>query len=189
MSMSEKIALDGNQSASMQMGGGHVESMDLHGTYHVQCFDKDGNLKWEAEAPNTVVTVGKNAVLDNFFGLTAVTSIYMGLKGSGTVAAGDTMASHAGWLEVGGANAPAYSGTRKTPTWSAASGGSKVMSAAASFVFTSGGTVDGCFLVINGTTAQDNTTGTLYSAGTFSAPGARTVATSDTLNVTYTASA
>lgn len=187
--MIEKIYVADNATAGMVMSPGFVESIDLHGTYHIECLDKDGNLKWTAEAPNTVVTVGKNAVLDNFFGLTAVTAIYMGLKGSGTVAAGDTMASHAGWLEVGGANAPAYSGTRKTPAWSAASGGTKVMSAAASFTFTSGGTVDGCFLVVNGTTAQDNTTGTLYSAGTFSAPGARTVVASDILNVTYTASA
>lgn len=187
--MIEKISLGESVGASVLMGGSHVESVEMHGTYHVQCLDKDGNLKWEAEAPNTVVTAGKNALLDNFFGLTAATAIYMGLKGSGTVAAADVMTSHAGWSEVGGANAPAYSGTRKTPAWSAASGGSKVMSAAANFTFTSGGTVDGCFLVINGTTAQDNTTGILYSAGTFSAPGARTVVATDQINVVYTASA
>lgn len=187
--MNEQIKPVDHSVAGMVMVPMAGDAVEMHGTYHVECRDAQGNLKWEAEAPNLVTTVGKNLLLDGFFGLTAQTAIFMGLKGSGTAAAGDTQASHAGWLEVGGANAPAYSGTRKTPAWSAASGGSKVMSAAASFVFTSGGTVDGCFLNFNGTSAQDNTTGTLYSAGTFSAPGARTVVATDTLSVTYTASA
>jgi len=187
--MIEKVSPTDSASAGMVMVPGCSESVEMHGTYHVECVGADGQVKWEAEAPNLVTTVGKNLLLDGFFGLSAQTAIFMGLKGTGSAAAGDTQASHAGWLEVGGANAPAYSGTRKTPAWSAASGGTKVMSAAASFVFTSGGTVDGCFLNFNGTSAQDNTTGTLYSAGTFSAPGARTVVATDTLNVTYTASA
>lgn len=187
--MIEKVTPQDQASAGLVASPVTGDAVELSGVYHVTCLDKDGNVKWTAEAPNLVTTVGKNLLLDTFFGLTAVTAIYMGLKGSGTAAAGDTMGSHAGWLEVGGANAPAYSGTRKTPAWSAASGGSKVMSAAASFTFTSGGTVDGCFLVANGTTAQDNATGTLYSAGTFGAPGARTVVATDVINVTYTASA
>jgi hypothetical protein len=187
--MNEKLQTSDSALAGLSMVPGASESVELHGVYHVQCVDKDGNIKWEDDAPNLVTTAGKNLLLDGFFGLAAQTSIFMGLKGTGAAAAGDLMTSHAGWLEVGGANAPAYSGTRKTPAWSAASGGSKVMSAAASFVFTSGGTVDGCFLVFNGTSAQDNTTGTLYSAGTFGAPGARTVVSTDTVNVTYTASA
>ena len=187
--MNEKIAPTDSASAGMVISPTFTEGVEMHGTYHVTCLDKDGNVKWEAEAPNLVTTVGKNLLLDSFFGLSANTAIFMGLKGSGTAAAGDTQASHAGWLEVGAVNAPAYSGTRKTPAWSAASGGSKVMSAAASFTFTSGGTVDGCFLNFNGTSAIDNTTGTLYSAGTFGAPGARTVVATDVLNVTYTASA
>ena len=166
------------------------DAVEIHGVYHVECRDHDGVLKWEETFDNLVTTLGKNLLLDGFFGLAAQTSVFMGLKGSGAAASGDTMASHAGWLEVGGTNAPAYSGTRKTPAFSAASGGSKVMSAASSFTFTSGGTVDGCFMVFNGTNAQDNTTGTLYSAGTFGAPGgARTVVAADVVNVTYTASA
>lgn len=188
--MLEKISLGEQCSAGLVAVPGIHEGMELCGTYHVQCLDKDGNIKWEAEAPNLVTTIGKNLALDTLLAGSAYTaSIAMGLKGSGSAAAGDTMASHAGWLEVGGANAPTYTAPRKTPAWSAASGGSKVMSAAASFAITSSGTVDGCFLVASGSTTIDNTTGTLYSAGTFSAPGARTVASGDTLNVTYTASA
>jgi hypothetical protein len=147
---------------------------------------------WDAEAvaPNLVTTVGKNLALDTIFaGSSYTASVAMGLKGTGTAAVGDTMSSHAGWLEVGGANAPTYTAPRKTPAWSAASSGSKVMSAAASFAITGSGTVDGCFMVLGGSTTIDNTTGTLYSAGTFSSPGARVVANLDTLNVTYTGTA
>ena len=99
------------------------------------------------------------------------------------------MAAKTSWTEVGGTNAPAYSGTRKTAAFSAAATGSQALSSALSFVFTSGGTVAGCFIVL-GTGAVntlDSTAGVLYSVGTFTG-GSKTVATSDTLNVSYTAS-
>ena len=34
------------------------ETASAKGVYHMQCFDKDGNLKWEAECPNLVVNGG-----------------------------------------------------------------------------------------------------------------------------------
>lgn len=151
--------------------------------------------KWNADAPNLVVNVGKNLALDTILG-TSYTAVgpFMGLTGSGvTYAAGDTMSSHAGWTEVGGTNVPAYSGTRKTPSWSAAASGSRATSAASNFTFTSGtnATVSGCFLVL-GTGAVntiDSTAGVLFSVGTFSG-GARTnINSGDQLNVSYTGSA
>lgn len=137
------------------------------------------------EIHNVVTTVGKNHVLDNYLAGSAYTaSLVMGLKGTGTAVAGDTMASHAGWLEVGGTNAPAYSGNRPTPSLAAASGGSKATASAVSFTFTSGGTVAGCFICAAGSSTKDNTTGTLLSAGDFSG-GNKTVANTDVLNVTW----
>jgi hypothetical protein len=110
------------------------------------------------------------------------------LKGAGTAAVTDTQASHAGWLEVGLANAPVYTGNRPTPTFSAAASGSKTTSSAVTFAITSSGTVAGCFINIGGSATKDNTTGTLFSAGDFTA-GAKTVTSGDTLSVTYTATA
>jgi hypothetical protein len=140
--------------------------------------------KWADEVPNLVTTVGKNDLLDKYLAGSAYTAaFFLGLKGTGTAAAGDTQASHAGWSEVGGANAPAYSqGTRPAPSWAAASGGSKATSAAVTFSITSSGTVAGGFLTTNST--KDGTTGTLFSAGDFSG-GSKTVANGDTLSVTY----
>lgn len=179
--------------ASLIRGATLNDILSMQGYYYAECFDKDGNLKWAAPIENVVTDVGVKLALDTILGNTAAGAVVMGLKGTGTAVVGDTQASHAGWLEVGGANAPAYSGTRKTPTFSAASGAgagsrTKTTSAAVAFTFTSGGTVAGCFLNIAGTSAQDNTTGTLFSAGDFSG-GSKTVASTDVLNVTYTLTA
>ena len=140
---------------------------------------------WEDEIVNVVTTVGKNLTLDTVLAGSAYTaSAVMGLKGAGTAVAGDTMASHGAWVEVGLANAPAYSGNRPVPAFSAASAGVKQTSTAAAFTFTSGGTVAGCFIVLAGSATKDTTSGTLLSAGDFSG-GNKVVASTDVLNVTY----
>lgn len=149
--------------------------------------------KWAEDCPNVVCTAGKNVALDAYLAGSAytVTGPYMGLinTNASSAVAGDTMSSHAGWLEVGNANAPSYTAPRKTVAWSAASSGSKATSAALSFAIGSSGTVGGCFLVFGSGAVStiDNTSGTLYSAGAFTG-GSKTVSNGDTLNVTYTAS-
>ena len=145
----------------------------------------------EFEAPNLVVTVGKNFLLDNGLAGAAYTAAFflglVSLVSYSTIVAADTMASHAGWTEAGATNAPTYSqATRPAAAWSAAAAGSKALSASLTFSITSAGTVKGCFLTTVST--KDGTTGTLYSAGLFTG-GDRIVANLDTLNVSYTASA
>lgn len=176
--------------AEVVRGGGMAEQAKAKGIYVFECFDKDGNLKWRDTIDNLVTTVGKNDALDKYLAGSAYTAAwYLGLISStsySAVAAGDTMASHAGWLEAGNANAPAYSeGTRPAAAFAAASGGSKATSAPSSFSITSAGTVKGAFLVSNST--KDGTTGILYSAGLFTG-GDKVVGNGDTLNVSYTAS-
>lgn len=179
-------------SAGFRSGLG--EQAKAEGIFTAICRDADGNIKWEDKFPNVVCTVGKNVALDAFLAGSAytVTGPFMGLISSASfsaVSAADTMASHAGWLEAGGANAPTYSGTRKTPVWSAASAGAKALSAGLVFTFTGTGIVKGGFLTFGSGAVNtiDNTSGTLYSAGLFSG-GDRIVQTSDTLTVSYTAS-
>lgn len=161
------------------------DEMSIHGTYHAVCYDANGNVKWEDDIKNLVTTVGKNFTLDTTLGNTAGGAVVMGLKGTGTAAVTDTQSSHAGWLEVGLANAPTYSGNRPTPSFSAASAGSKTTSSAVSFSMTGTGTVAGCFINIGGSATKDNTTGTLFSAGDFSS--SKSVVNGDTIAVTYTA--
>lgn len=170
--------------ATLVMGSADQERMEIHGRYTVECI-RDGAVVWVEEFDNLVTTVGKNDMLDKYLAGSAYTATArLSLKGSGAASAADTQASHAGWLEIGGANAPAYTGNRPTITFSAAAAGVKATSANATYAITSAGTVDGAFLNMNGSATKDDTTGILYSAGTFSG-GARTVANGDTLNVSY----
>jgi hypothetical protein len=149
--------------------------------------------KWEDAFENVVCTVGKNLALDTYLAGSAytVTGPFMGLinTNASSAAAGDTMASHAAWLEVGGTNAPAYTSPRKTCAWSAAASGSKALSSALAFPITSAGTVGGCFIVFGSGAVStiDSTAGTLYSAGAFSG-GSKTVSNGDTLSVSYSTS-
>lgn len=184
----EKVMMADSCDATVIRGASHEEATSISGYYVVECFGADGQLKWKDDIHNLVTTVGKNLTLDTVLGNSAAGAVVMGLKGTGTAAAGDTQASHATWDEVGGANAPTYSGNRQTPTFGAASGGVKSTSTPVVFTMTGSGTVAGCFINIGGSATKDNTTGTLFSAGDFTA-GSKTVTSGDTLSVTYTATA
>lgn len=190
-------------SASVTRGAQHDETLGIQGVYHVVCYDKDGNIKWEDDAPNLVTAVGKQALFDYYFGATgtgggtAAGANYLGLcGGTATYAAADTMSSHT-WTEVGGTNAPAYSGNRPQITWTAATSTGTTPSnvttktgGAVTFSMTSSGTVNGCFINsgASASATKDSTGGVLYSAGNFTG-GSKTVANGDSLAVTYSTTA
>lgn len=157
------------------------------GVFHVQCFDKDGNLKWEDAMHNLVVNQGLQDMNTKYFKGSAYTAaFYLGLvtgPGSGTAyAATDTLASHGGWTEFSN-----YSGTRKALSFGTATTADPSVidnsASPASFSITgAGGVVAGAFLC----TVASGTSGVLFSEADFQSPGDRTVVSGDTLNVTYT---
>jgi hypothetical protein len=166
------------------------ESATAKGVYHMQCFDKDGNLKWEAECPNLVVNGGLQDMNNKYFLGSAYTAAwYIGLYGAGSTnnpAATDTASSHAGWTEIvpySQATRPACSFA--TPTTANPSVATNSASPAV-YSINATATVGGAFLISNST--KSGTTGTLYSASDFTSPGDRNVVSGDTLNVTYTLS-
>jgi len=177
--------------ASASYGGGSLENVGLEGVYVATCYGADGIEKWSDTVENLTTNVGRASLNDAYLGNTAAGAIVMGLKGTGSAAYTDTQASHAGWLEVGATNAPTYSGTRKTPAFSASTSANpavKATSAAVVFSMTGSGTVAGAFINVGGSATIDNTTGVLFSAGDFTA-GSKKVTSGDTINVTYTLSA
>jgi hypothetical protein len=186
----DKVKSKDVASSSLIAGGFAADSASAKGVYKIQCHDKDGNLKWEDEAPNLVVNVGLQDMNAKYFtGSSYTAAWYIGLYGAGasnTPAAGDTMSSHAGWTEVTAysqATRPAC--TFGTPTTANPSVATNSASPA-SFSINGTTTVGGAFLTSNNT--KSGTTGTLYSAADFSAPGDRSVVSGDTLSVTYTLS-
>jgi hypothetical protein len=164
------------------------EAAQATGKYHVECHDKDGNLKWTAESKNLVVNVGLQYMAGTSLdGTTArITTWYLGLYGPGASnapAAGNTMDSHSSWTEV----TPYSNATRVAATFAVATTAnpSVVTNVASPAVFNINdtATVGGAFLTSG--SAKSGTTGTLFSAADFGSPGDRSVVTGDTLSVTY----
>jgi len=186
----EKAISSDAAAALVAQNGGLADNATAKGVYTVQCHDADGNLKWEAHAPNLVVNEGLQDMNAKYFtGSSYTATWYLGLYGaasSNNPAAGDTMSSHAGWTEVTAysqANRPTC--TFGTPTTANPSVATNSASPA-TFSINGTTTVGGAFLTSNNT--KGGTTGTLYSAADFSAPGDRSVVSGDTLTVTYTLS-
>jgi hypothetical protein len=164
------------------------EKVKAGGVFTVQCFDKEGNLKWTEEKHNLVVNVGLQDMNTKYFAGSSYTAAwYIGLYGaaaSNNPAASDTMSSHIGWTEV-----TAYSqATRPACTFGTATTAdpSVITNSASPATFSINGTttVGGAFLTSDNT--KSGTTGTLFSASDFQSPGDRSVVSGDTLTVTYT---
>ncbi len=154
--------------------------------YVVECFGPDGVLRWVEKFDNIVVNTGLDDILNEYFKGSGYTAAhYVGLTdGTPTVAAGDTMASHAGWVEV-----TAYDeAVRQTLTLGSVSGQS-VDNSASKAVFTidsDSTTIGGAFVTTDST--KGGAGGTLYGAGAFTA-GDKTIDDNDVLNVTVTLTA
>jgi hypothetical protein len=185
--------------ATLQANAKVPEGMGVEGWYHVVCRDKDGNVKWEEEFPNLVVAVGKQLMLDTLLkgSSYSVTGPYLGLlNASITAAATDVMSTIVPSKEfvnytVGGS---AVRGTAvfasSTSTGSTPSNVTSSTATAVTYTITgAGGTVYGCFLVLGSgaSSAQSNTSGTLYSEGNFGT--AKTTTAGDTVSVTYSSTA
>lgn len=149
----------------------------------VQCFDKDGNLKWEEEVFNGIVDEGLHYLLDaGFNGGTQDTTHYLGLidnTGSPTFSNSDTLASNS-WTE----NTAYDESTR--PAWNPDNAASRavVNSTTVDFTMNASATINGIFVASNN--VKGGTTGTLWATASFSSTAS--VVSSDVLKVTYTVS-
>ena len=182
----EKVASTDTVSAGLVARPGSDAGARAGGVFYVECFDKDGNLKWKTSEHNLVVNQGLQDMNTQYFkGSTYTAAAYLGLSpgpASGTTfAAADTLASKA-WTEY-----TDYSGSRKLVTFgTATTADPSVISNSASpssfAISGAGGVVAGAFLC----SVSSGTSGILFSESDFQSPGDRTVVSGDTLNVTYT---
>lgn len=165
------------------LNGAH-EALGLNVNWNFTLKNKEGRVKWEEKIDhNLIVDQGINHLLNVVFhGETPVSPWYLGLKGVGTVAATDTLASHAGWVEN-----TAYTGNRKEFVEAESTEESITNSAnKAVFVFTSDDQViDGGFLA----SVDNGTAGILFSAVQFTKGPKSDIDIGDTLEVTYTITA
>lgn len=175
--------------ALLVLGGAGISEahhkMGLAGKFGVDHY-RDGQKIGRYDIPNDITNQGKNSLFEVYFHdgtQIAASSWFIGLislASYSALAAGDTMASHAGWTEFTG-----YSQATRVAWGPGAAASQSITNASpATFDINATGTVKGIFVVSNST--KGGTTGTLWSTALFSAD--IPVASADQLRVTYTVS-
>lgn len=163
---------------------GMHSGVKVGGVVELECLDFRGDLKWIMLCHNLAVNDGLQHLLDVLFaGSTQVNPWYLALiNTTPTVAAGDTMASHAGWTEF-----TVYSEAARQAYIDVRTAQSVDNDASRAVYSINGtGTVGGAFLVSNST--KGGATGTLLAA-VAADEGNRGVVNGDTINGKYTYSA
>ena len=172
----------------IQVGGRwrwKVDETRAHGTWRIEIFETPEckKLLRVVEIPDNMTTNdGLNHQIGvELAGTAQITTWYGALianSGYSALAAGDTMASHAGWTEDQN-----YSeSVRQTWTPGAVSGQQVTNPTAMTFTMNATTTIRGAFLTSSNT--KGGTTGTLFATGLFDATQA--LVSGNTLKVTYT---
>lgn len=181
----ENLTAKDSNDAEIVRGASLNEECKIHGIFHFECFDKEGNLKWVDEGRNIVTNQGKNGMMDSYLaGSPALAANwFMSLITAGTAIATSTYAVPTVTEITSGIVA-----TRPTVSWSASSAGIKAATTTA-FTIIGTATITGNMLVTatsSGSTIG-NTAGAggiLFSSSAFSG-GSKSVSSGDTLNVSY----
>ena len=145
----QRMAAGTKSRASASVNAEVTHGVCINHHFHVECF-RDGKLIWDEHFDNLVVDEGLDDYLEQYYNGSTYTASHFVMLTDGTpsFAAGDTMASHAGWVEV-----VAYSeGVRQTYSPAAVSSQS-VTNTASKAVFSINGstTVGGAAITTNNT--------------------------------------
>jgi len=177
-------------SASLVASPGSTERVGAGGVFTVTCHGPDGQFKWSDTFHNLVVNEGLQDMNSKYFKGSGYTAAwYLGLvtgPGSGTTyAAGNTLATHAGWTENTAYTTTGGAGVRAAVTFGTATTAdpSVIANTASPSVFTmtsNAQTIAGAFLA----SSSSGTSGVLFSAGDFTG-GDKLVDSGDSLSVTY----
>ncbi len=160
-----------------------AQTLPLNGQFTLQHL-RNGKIINEIDLLNGITNEGLNKLLDVMFHNEAqITVWYIGLIDNASfsaLAAADTMASHAGWIE----NADYDEANRVTWAEDAAAARAITNSTPADFTMNSTETIKGIFITSNNT--KSGTTGTLWSTAAFGSTVS--VVDNDVLRVSYTVS-
>jgi len=129
-----------------------INYLTIGGTFHVQCLDKDGNVKWEDHAKNAVTKAGLDDLLEQYFRGGANPTTLDIKEGwalgvlNGVLSVNDTHASHPGWVEFTSYLVAGNADVR--PQWapSAPALQKLVSPTLVDFDISKGGTISGVFL-------------------------------------------
>ncbi len=177
----ENSAMSAKPVAQVEFNPGARDGFKIGGIFLVECFDKDGNLKWREVGHNLYVDEGLDYILNVIFkGGTRSDPLYVGLTATANPDATWTMSNQGTtWNEFTG-----YSETTRQEFVDGAISSHRIDNSAskASFSINAAGTIYGAFLTTDST--KGGTAGTLLCVDDFAT--SRSVASGDTVNVTYT---
>ena len=102
--MESKARSTDKVSGAIERFSGFGEGAAGGGTFIFEARDKDGNIKWTAEAKNLTTNQGRQDMNAKYFlGSSYTAAWFIGLVNNTptpSYAVADTMASHAGWVET-----------------------------------------------------------------------------------------
>ena len=153
----------------------------MGGVFTATCRKADGSIRWIDEGSNLVTNQGLQHALDVLFdsSVAKISVWYVGpTDGTPTVAAADTLPSHAGWVETTKYSETVrqvFTDVRSTLTVSNTA-------AKATFSINASTTVGGAFLASS--SGKASTAGTLLCVAAFTG-GNRAVVSSDSLEIQY----
>ncbi|MDY0313747.1 MAG: hypothetical protein RBR32_01590 [Bacteroidales bacterium] len=159
-------------------------SFVVGGKFIVECFDKEGNLKWVELAENLVTNQGLDKILDSTLHNDASATWYVAIFESNTT----PLATHT-YAVPGYTESTAYDEATRPEYNEAASSGQSITNSAnkAAFTINATKTIYGAALVNVNTKGDTAGGGVLLCSALFSS--SKNVESGDTLNVTYTVSA
>jgi len=193
--MTHDVKADLAVGGDLSMREGLQAKLSMMTIFRVECFDKDGHLKWIEEVPNLIVNEGLDDILDKYLKGSAYTAAFsvglidnaafdiLGIEDDAAGITDTTTSGSNGWGEL----TEYDEAVRQTLTLGTVARQSVDNSASkASFSINATVTINGAF-VVSGDTVKLGTTGILYGEASFASP--RAAANGDTLNVTATLTA
>ena len=142
-----------------------MSRLAIGGRFHWQALTRDGRLRARGSFPNAITTLGINGLLDSYFrGEAAPAGFYLGVIDATDytgLASNDTLASHAGWVELTDYDEAAR------PAWTPGAAASGLLTAPTACEFTVSAAVTAKGLLVATDDTKGGTTGVLWAHGLF----------------------